>query len=141
MNTLTLPDQVRVQLESWAETGYPRETCGVLVGRRVANRVLIERAVFARNANTQRTHDRYQLDAHDLLEADQAAEADELEIVGIWHTHPDHPARPSETDRLQAWDGWSYLILSVRNGRTADLRSWRLKGEEFEEESIESWQP
>jgi proteasome lid subunit RPN8/RPN11 len=141
MNTVNLPDQVRGQLESWAETGYPLETCGVLVGRRVSNQIFIDRAVSARNVTTVRPHDRYQLDAHDLVEADQAAEADEMEIVGIWHTHPDHPACPSETDRLQAWEGWSYLILSVRNGHTAELRSWRLKGKQFEEEIIEAWQP
>jgi proteasome lid subunit RPN8/RPN11 len=47
-------------------------------------------------------------------------------VLGVWHTHPDHPATPSETDRAAAWSGWSYLILSVVRGELAELRSWRL---------------
>jgi proteasome lid subunit RPN8/RPN11 len=59
-----------------------------------------------------------------------------LEIIGIWHSHPDHPARPSETDRAAAWEGWSYLIASVTKHGVADLRSWRLQGKDFVEENI-----
>jgi proteasome lid subunit RPN8/RPN11 len=59
-----------------------------------------------------------------------------LEVVGVWHSHPDHPARPSETDRNGAWEGWSYLILSVTAEGVPDLRSWRLRGEHFEEEDV-----
>ena len=136
-----LPKHVRLRLQRWAEKGYPLETCGVLVGRQVDQQVQIERAVFVRNTNTTRAHDRFELHAQGLLEADQAAEADGLEIVGIWHTHPDHPAHPSERDRVAAWKGWSYLILAVEKGRVMELRSWRLKRSTFEEEVIESWQP
>jgi len=57
--------------------------------------------------------------------------------VGIWHSHPDHPARPSETDRAAAWEGWSYLIASVTDAGLSELRSWRLSGERFLEEPVE----
>jgi proteasome lid subunit RPN8/RPN11 len=134
---LRIPDLVRRQLNAWARNGYPNEACGVLVGERNDHNVSIARAVLTRNANTERPRDRYELQAEDLLAADRSAEVDGLEIVGIWHTHPDHPAHPSEADRAQAWRGWSYLILSVEAGRVVDRRSWRLIDNAFEEEIIE----
>ncbi len=140
MNTVYLPASVRIQLESWVEAGYPLETCGLLIGKQDGSQVQVMRAVSARNLNTERAHDRYELAPEDLLAADETAQAEGLEIVGIWHSHPDHPARPSETDRVQAWQGWSYVILSVYQGRVAELRSWRLAGETFAEESIAAWQ-
>jgi proteasome lid subunit RPN8/RPN11 len=108
----------------------------VLVGSQDPLQVSVARVTLARNANTERPRDRYQLDARDLLAADRSAETYGLEIVGIWHTHPDHPAHPSETDRAQAWRGWSYLILSVERDRVTELRSWRLTNGVFQEETI-----
>ena len=90
----------------------------------------------ARNLNTERAEDRYEMDPLDLLRADEMARARRLDIVGVWHTHPDHPARPSATDRAQAWDGWSYLILEVGAGGVQAMRSWRLEGAEFVEEAV-----
>jgi proteasome lid subunit RPN8/RPN11 len=139
-HTLYLPASVRTQLENWVEAGYPLETCGLLIGKQNEGQVRVRRAFAARNLNTERAHDRYELAPDDLLAADEAAQAEGLEIVGIWHSHPEHPARPSETDRVQAWQGWSYVILSVYQGRVAELRSWRLMGEAFAEESIAAWQ-
>ena len=80
----------------------------------------------ARNLNVERAHDRYELDPRDQLAAERAARDSGREVIGVWHTHPDHPATPSETDRAAAWSGWSYLILSVVRGELAELRSWRL---------------
>jgi proteasome lid subunit RPN8/RPN11 len=73
----------------------------------------------------------------DFIAADTEAQKAGLEIVGVWHSHPDHPARPSEVDRKSAWEGWSYLILAVKHDGIHDLRSWRLVSEHFVEESIE----
>ena len=140
MNTVFLPASVRTQLENWVEAGYPLETCGLLLGKQEEGRVQVRRVLAARNVNTERAHDRYEMAPEDLLAADEAAQAEGLEIVGIWHSHPEHPACPSETDRVQAWQGWSYVILSVYQGRVAELRSWRLTGEAFAEESIAAWQ-
>jgi proteasome lid subunit RPN8/RPN11 len=136
---LRLPLSERVQLEAWARRGYPREVCGLLVGHggcEGCREVVAVRR--ARNLNTERAHDRFELDPQDFLATDRAARAAGLEIVGVWHTHPDHPARPSETDREAAWPEWSYLILAVGGCGAVALRSWRLAGEQFEEEEIES---
>ncbi len=61
-----------------------------------------------------------------------------LEVVGIWHSHPDHPAEPSATDRAGAWEGWSYVIASVSSEGIPSVRSWRLCGARFLEEGMGS---
>lgn len=116
--------------------GYPCETCGVLVGGQTNGEVRVEQVFQARNLNTERARDRYVLDPDGLMSADLAAREAGLDIVGFWHTHPDHPARPSETDREAAWEGYSYIILSVSRARVEDLRSWRLNGGGFVEEKV-----
>jgi len=139
---LILPHAPRAELEGLVRAGHPHETCGVLVGSpRPGGGARVERVVACRNLNTERARDRYDLDPDDYLQAEIAARRDGLEIVGIWHSHPDHPARPSETDRAAAWEGWSYLILSVAADGVRDVRSWRLDGVGFAEEDIQTEEP
>ncbi len=140
MNTVYLPGPIRQRLEQWAATDYPHEACGVLVGAQRDDEVQIQRVVQVRNMNTDRARDRFELNGEDLLRVDAEAEAEGLDIVGIWHTHPDHPALPSETDRAWAWQGWSYVILAVDRGRVVDLCCWRLVDGQFQEETVHSWQ-
>jgi proteasome lid subunit RPN8/RPN11 len=121
-------------------TGYPHEVCGLLLGRQVNGDTWVERVTEARNLATDRLADRYALDPDDFLAADTAARRDGLDVVGIWHTHPDHPARPSRTDLEAAWEGYAYLILSVRRDGVADMRAWRLNGTAFVEQPIEEAQ-
>jgi proteasome lid subunit RPN8/RPN11 len=135
---LLLSSAVRRDLEAWALAGHPHETCGLLLGRTRGDRVEVARALRARNLDRERARDRYELDPRDFLAADRDARESGDEIVGIWHSHPDHPAEPSETDRLAAWEGWSYLIVAVTRERVTDVRSWRLSRERFAEESIQS---
>ncbi|MFQ5937734.1 MAG: Mov34/MPN/PAD-1 family protein [Acidiferrobacterales bacterium] len=138
MGDLYLPVEARAQLEEMVRRGYPFETCGLLVGRQRIGGVEVVRVAEARNLNQERAHDRYDLDPQDFLIADEQARTAGLEIVGVWHSHPDHPARPSETDRASAWEGWSYMIVSVTRDSVTDLRSWRLTSERFVEETITS---
>lgn len=140
-STVYLPAEIREQLESWVAAGYPHETCGLLIGTQQNGEVRVHSVAQARNDNTERARDRYELNGEDFLAADQAASDRGLEIVGIWHSHPDHPAQPSETDRSKAWHGWSYVIVAVHKGRVVDLRSWRLADDQFEEENVAAWQP
>ena len=133
---LFLSAQVRADLERWVQAGYPHETCGVLVGREADGLSRVLCAVQARNRNGERPGDRYELDPGDHLAADMEARSRGLSIVGIWHSHPDHPAEPSEADRAGAWEGWSYLILSVGAGGVTDLRTWRLVGGLFKEDEL-----
>ena len=140
-SALLLPPELRRRLSDWVCAGYPHETCGLLVGRSAESATLIKDLVQARNLNTERARDRYELAPEDLLAADGAARERGLEIVGVWHSHPDHPAVPSATDRKGAWTGWSYLIAEVERDGLRDLKSWRLQDDEFVEEVIAPWLP
>ena len=135
--SIRLPDAMRRRLEVWAREGYPQEICGMLIGHKYGNRVEVADVARARNLNTKRARDRYDLDPLDMIKTDERARSRGLEIVGIWHTHPDHRARPSETDRAQAWEAWIYLIVSVQEDGVRELRAWRLDGAGFLEEALE----
>jgi proteasome lid subunit RPN8/RPN11 len=134
--TVFLPANCASQMRGWAESRYPAEACGLLIGAQTADSVQITRATSARNLNTERPHDRYLLDPQHFLEIDKLSEGSGEEIVGVWHSHPGKPAEPSATDREYAWSAWSYVIVAVAEGQASDLRSWRLVDEEFVEENL-----
>ena len=121
-----------------AENGYPYETCGLLIGVHSEKQIQVVRVTQARNLNTARPRDRYELDPVDFLAAQRAAQSEGLEVVGVWHSHPDHPAQPSDTDRAAAWPEWSYVIAAVTERGVDRVRSWRLEENEFHEEHIRS---
>lgn len=133
---LWLPDHLRSQLVFLVEATYPFEACGVMIGRAEPHRISVEHVFHSRNLNVERARDRFLLDPQDFMKADEAARECGLEIVGIWHSHPDHPARPSITDLEAAWEGYSYLIVSTTAAGANDFRSWRLAGGRFQEETV-----
>lgn len=137
VGTLYLPPALRTRIEQWVRAGYPCETCGLLLGHAENERVEVSEVALARNLDLERAADRYELDPVDFVAADARARTAGMDIVGVWHSHPDHPALPSQTDRAAAWPGWSYVILSVSREGIADLRSWRLDGNQFVEEEVE----
>lgn len=128
---------MNAEINSRARAAYPHEACGLLIGREAGGRRLVERVTSCRNLAVDRLADRYILDPDDFHAADEAARREGLDIVGIWHTHPDHPARPSETDLEAAWAEYSYLIVSVTSGGVAERRAWLLEDERFIEQEIE----
>lgn len=127
-----------------AESGYPHEICGVMIGRKdtvthfrkCANLVADESVETAfketGNIDSKRLKDRYELDPRSYIEADSWARENGLEILGIYHSHPDHPSVPSETDRQVASPGWAYIIFSVTRGKLADARIWYIDEEDFQ---------
>lgn len=136
--TIEIPGSLRARLVHRSWSRYPLEACGLLLGRRDASRTRVERVRETRNLNTARARDRYEIDPAEQLEVHETAHAAGLDVVGVWHSHPDHPAVPSETDRAQAWEGWSYVIVSVQAGARSELRSWHLTAGRFEEEVVRS---
>jgi len=130
-------------LESIRQHGadaYPEEGCGFLLGTVTddgKNRVTaIRRAV---NRQSEWRTRRYQLTAEDYREADEAARKQGLDVVGIYHSHPDHPARPSETDLEEAtFPGYTYVIVSVQDGTPENVTAWTLAPDrsEFHREDI-----
>lgn len=119
---------------------YPDECCGVLIGQSLGETTIVERVLSVGNEREDSRRNRYLITPETVLAADREARALGLEVVGYYHSHPDHAAGPSDFDREHAWPGVSYLIVSVQGGRVAEARCWRLSadGEQFEEQSIES---
>ena len=126
---LRLAAPARQALEAHAAKGYPSEVCGILLGRGEQ----ISEAQPAANLNTERAHDRYQLDPQDQLRIEKDARARGLEVLGYYHSHPDHPAQPSATDLELSWEGVHYLIIAVAGAQVQALRAWRRLGQAFEE--------
>jgi len=123
-------------IEGRARESYPHEGCGLLVGSSEPG-PQVEYATAARNLAHDRLTDRYRLDPEDFLAVDAQAREDGHEILGIWHSHPDHPAKPSPTDRAQAWPGYTYVIVEVREGAVRDLTAWHLEGDRFVQQDIQ----
>jgi proteasome lid subunit RPN8/RPN11 len=126
-----------------AET-YPHECCGALLGRDAdatagKGRPREILGVFPLvNQREDSPRNRFSVSARDVIEAEKAAGTCGLDVVGWYHSHPDHPARPSEYDREHAWPWYSYIIVSVRNGVAEEMASWRLQEdrERYDEEEI-----
>jgi proteasome lid subunit RPN8/RPN11 len=118
---------------------YPEECCGVLVGtvERGVTRVL--RLVPAENTREDAArHNRFLIEPATILRCQREARAAGHDIVGYYHSHPDHPAVPSEFDRDHAWPDTSYVIVAVERGVPRDARSWKLADDRsaFEEEPL-----
>jgi proteasome lid subunit RPN8/RPN11 len=113
-----------------AETGYPHEVCGVLVGRPGGGEVVVLEAHACANLNRERSRDRYEMDPRDHLRVQKEARIRGLDVVGYYHSHPDHPPEASETDQALSWEGALYLIQAVEAGRAGRLKGWwRAPGE------------
>lgn len=85
---------------------------------------------------------RYWIDPRELLEAQRYGRDRQLEIIGIYHSHPDHPAMPSECDRVMAWPQYSYMIVSVQHGHAKHVLSWVLNEQnQFQSEEIHAVMP
>jgi proteasome lid subunit RPN8/RPN11 len=117
------------RMSSLAAAAYPNEGCGVLIGSVADAQVTIVDATSARNLNTDRARDRYDLDPADFIRADRDARERGLDVVGFWHSHPDHPARPSQTDTERAWIDYVYIICATAGDGTRDVNAFTLSGE------------
>jgi len=134
---ITIPASLLRQIYDHTESSYPYECCGVLIGTTGQDKTVHAFRV-CKNLNKERAHDRYNMDPLDFLKAQQEFENSPWEIIGIYHSHPDHPSRPSQTDTDAAHEGYSYVIISVEKGTVAKAQSWLLNGAEkkFYEEEI-----
>ncbi len=111
------------------EDCYPLEACGLLIGRITTDGWHIDEAQAVANLSTERAADRFQLDPDAYRETDRHLRGSGREIIGIYHSHPDCPARPSPTDLNNAWEGFAYIIVSIDQGHTADICCWALNAE------------
>ena len=125
------------------EQTYPHECCGVLLGRIEGDTRQVEGVIRCGNTRTDSPRNRYNIDPRELVQAQRQARAQGMDIVGFYHSHPDHPARWSHTDLAEAhWYSCSYVITSVENGRATVTNSFLLAGsgeedKRFEDERIQ----
>ncbi|MGH9579980.1 MAG: Mov34/MPN/PAD-1 family protein [Terriglobales bacterium] len=119
------------------EETYPHECCGVLLGRIEGDERRVSATVRAGNTRQDSPQNRYQIDPRELVRIQGQARESGLDIVGFYHSHPDHPARWSRTDLAEAhWYGCSYVITSVEAGRAAATNSFALAGTAEEEKQF-----
>jgi len=142
---LKMPQSVLSEIRRHGEETYPQECCGVLLGRIDSEAEVREVQSFLRAGNTRSDspHNRYHIDPRELIAAQRLARERGADIVGFYHSHPDHPARWSQTDFAEAhWLGSSYVITSVNQGKADITNSFALVGsseetKEFVDETIE----
>jgi proteasome lid subunit RPN8/RPN11 len=138
--SLTISRELLESIREHGKTAYPNECCGVLLGRIENSGKSVVKLRPMENAREDSPRNRYLISPRDLLEAEKAARALGLDIVGVYHSHPDHPARPSEFDREHAFPWYSYIIVSVHGGEPLDLTSWTLRDDRtaFDAEDLNS---
>lgn len=105
-----------------AET-YPNECCGALIAS--GDRII--EAFRLPNTTAEGARRRFMIAPEDYRLAEARARERQGTLAGFYHSHPDHPARPSATDLAQAWPNLTYIIVAVRDGQPEDLRFWRLR--------------
>ncbi len=140
---LKLNEQNYNAIRRHGEETYPHECCGVLLGRSADGVNEVEDAVRAGNTRTDSAHNRYHIAPQELVKIQRQGRERSLDIVGFYHSHPDHPAQWSPTDFAEAhWLGCSYVITSVQKGVAQDTNSFLLTGtseenKAFEDEPVE----
>jgi proteasome lid subunit RPN8/RPN11 len=147
---LKLSAEIAEKIRQHGAQTYPHECCGALLGRDLeatpgsagngeqapSREILVLFPLVNRRDDSPRN--RFSVSSDDVRAAEKAARERGLDVVGWYHSHPDHPARPSQYDRDHAWPWYSYIIVSVANGTPQDMTSWRLGDDraEFANEEI-----
>ena len=122
--TLRLSASLVDEIRREGERAYPAECCGVLAGRPGEVKEVLK-LVPVKNRRTDDPH-RYLIAPDDMRRIEAELRSSGLEVLGCYHSHPDHPAAPSAFDTEQAWPWYSYIIVRVDGARAAELTSWVL---------------
>jgi proteasome lid subunit RPN8/RPN11 len=132
--TVALNAAVVAAIRAHGRETYPDECCGALIG---TDGVVVE-AYALPNTTEEGPRRRFLVRPSDYRHAEARASEAKQDLLGFYHSHPDHPAEPSQYDLDHAWPFFSYVIVSVREGEARELRSWRLRDDRsaFDEESV-----
>jgi proteasome lid subunit RPN8/RPN11 len=129
------------QIQREGADAYPNECCGAMLGKDQpdARRLVTRLEPLGNSFEAGEQYHRFALDPRDLMHLEKRAGDAGLSVLGFYHSHPDHPARPSEYDRQHAWPFYSYVIVAIANRNPVDLTSWQLdeSTEQFKPETIE----
>ena len=127
-----LAAEAEAEIRRHAREAYPNECCGALI----ASGGAIVEAFPLPNTTAEGPRRRFRVGPEDYRLAEARARQRSADLAGFYHSHPDHPARPSEHDLAQAWPNLTYVIVAVTEGTPADLRSWRLLEDRSDFEEI-----
>lgn len=135
---LKLSKSVYAQIRQHGEETYPHECCGVLLGTLNGNDRMVISATPCGNMRTDSPNNRYDIDPRDLVRIQREGRERDEDIVGFYHSHPDHPAEPSSTDLVEAhWFGCSYVITRVAEGKADVTNSFLLDGAGEEDKHLD----
>jgi len=124
-------------LRAHGEETFPHECCGALLGQATPEGNHVRQIVRAGNTRTDRAHDRYNIAPEELIKIQRQARGLGYDIVGFYHSHPDHPAQWSQTDFAEAhWVGCSYIITEIAGGKAAITNSFLLTGTSEEDKQF-----
>jgi proteasome lid subunit RPN8/RPN11 len=137
---LRLPEQQRIEIASHGERDYPHECCGLLLGHFADNdfKNVVETYPISNAREEAAKRNRFLIRPEELLRGERYAAEKGFEVVGFYHSHPDHPAVPSGYDLEHAWPVYSYIVVAVAIASAGELRSWQLEPDrsKFIEEEI-----
>ncbi len=135
---MKIPKHIAAKIENHGRETYPEECCGVLFGRLNGEEKTVEDCLPIENARKGNRQRRFLITPDDYLKAERESQKRGCDIVGFYHSHPDHPARPSQHDLEHAWPWYSYVILSVEHGESKTVTSWVINEDrtQFQEEKI-----
>jgi proteasome lid subunit RPN8/RPN11 len=137
---IQLAPQQLDQMRAHAERDYPYECCGLLLGRfgKIGTKVCSEIYPISNAREEEAKRNRFLIRPEELIRGEQHAATRNLETVGFYHSHPDHPAVPSQYDLEHAWPLYSYVVVAVKSGQAQALRSWEMETDRsrFNEEEI-----
>ena len=139
--SLRISQQLYDELRAHGEETYPQECCGIMMGKGVGDDLHVSALIRAGNTRTDSAHNRYNIAPQELIKAQREGRKAGLDIVGFYHSHPDHPAQWSSTDFTEAhWFGCAYVITAVAKGKAEITNSFLLTGTD-EEDKVFTNQP
>ena len=123
---IVLTPRQAAAIRAHAERTYPEECCGVLIGGAGVEPPRVELVREIANVHEDERRRRFLLDPRQHLVAQKEARSRGLAVIGVYHSHPDHAAQPSEHDRRHAWPNLRYLIVAVEHGTAGEITAWTL---------------
>jgi proteasome lid subunit RPN8/RPN11 len=142
---IQLSENLQGEIAAHGERDYPHECCGLLLGSLASDGVKTFREVYpiSNAREEQAKRNRFLIRSDELMRGERYAQTKGLEVLGFYHSHPDHPAVPSQYDLDHAWPMFSYIVISVSEGAAMVLRAWEMEPDRsrFNEEEIEGTRP
>jgi proteasome lid subunit RPN8/RPN11 len=134
----------RSQIAQHGERDYPHECCGLLLGTfsRESVKTISEVYPISNAREEKAKRNRFLIRPEELMRGERYASERGVDVIGFYHSHPDHPAVPSQFDLEHAWPLYSYVIVAVSAGSSADVRSWQMETDrsKFTEEEIQMFE-